>query len=485
MYKDDDRHDVYQHLREQDLRVFAGLLRFELFVEAARRAGVRIGSSPLNLVTLVWLGISAAWRKSSSFVTILTTTLKLLQDQETFPHSAFAQDLKKKKRRAQNRKKTSKHNPHGTDPTQVSEEAFAKARQRLPLAFWMELLLLLVERFEAEHAACLRFRRFRLLAMDGTRLTLPNEKALRDFYGMAKNGKGLHSPQAQMVLLQSPLTRLPLAYRLEPVQVGEVTLARQLTQHLRKDDLVLLDAGYCSYGLMWDIDRRNAFFCMRLRRGLNLRTLQRLQGLQDRLVRWTPKDSRGQWRKEELPRSINLRLIQYRIPGYRTIQLLTNVLAPKQLSYQDFARLTSNADVAKKLLPGIYHLRWQIETSYEEMKVVQQLDDGFRSKKPAGIAYEVAGHVLLYLLIRWLIVEAALAHGVDPLRISFQNAVQELMTLWPTMSVSSPEWVEKVLWPRLLQRIAAVIVPYRPGRSYPRKKQAPPKKTKKSKRNKG
>jgi len=84
MFKDDRRHGVYQRLREHDLRVFAELLRFELFVEAAKRAGVRIWSCPLNCVTLVWLGISAAWRKSESFVTILTGTLKLLQDQEHF-----------------------------------------------------------------------------------------------------------------------------------------------------------------------------------------------------------------------------------------------------------------------------------------------------------------------------------------------------------------------------------------------------------------
>ena len=334
----------------------------------------------------------------------------------------------------------------------------------------MELLVLLVERFEAEHAARLRFRHFRLLAIDGTRLTLPTGKELRDFYGRAKNASGQHCAQAQMVLLQSPLTRLPLAYRLDALQVGEVTLARQLTKYIRPDDLVLLDAGYCSYGLMWDIQNRNAFFCMRLRRGLNLRTLQRLQGTQDRLVRWSPKDSRGQWRREGLPQAIDLRLIHYRVPGYRTIELLTNVLSPEELSYDDLTRLTGNADVAEKLLPGVYHLRWQIETSYEELKVVQQLDGGLRSKKPAGIAYEVAGHVVLYLLIRWLIVEAALAHDEDPLRISFKNAVEELRNLWQTMSTSSLKWVENVLWPRLLARIADHIVPYRPGRSYPRKK---------------
>ena len=485
MFKDDVRQDVYRKLREHDLRVFSGILSFELLVEAAVRAGVRIASSPLNCVTLVWLGIAAAWNKRSSFVDILTSTLKMLQDQEHFQHSAFAKDLEKKQRQAKKRTRTSKHDPYGADPTGVSEEAFAKARQRLPAAFWMELLVLLVERFEAQHADRLRFRHFRLLAIDGTRLTLPNENELLNFYGRAKNASGQHCAQAQMVLLQSPLTRLPVAYRLDALPVGEVTLARQLTrQHVRAGDLVLLDAGYCSYGLMWEIQNRNAFFCMRLRRGLNLRTLQRLQGTQDRLVRWTPKDSRGQWRREQLPPAIDLRRIQYRVPGYRTIELLTNVLAPEELSYDDLTRLTSTPGVAEKLLPGIYHLRWQIETSYEELKVVQQMDGGFRSKKPAGIAYEVGGHVVLYLLMRWLILEAALAHDEDPLRISFTNAVEELKNIWQTMSTSSQQWVEEVLWPRLLERIADHIVPYRPGRSYPRKKKAKGQATQAGPRNK-
>jgi hypothetical protein len=106
------------------------------------------------------------------------------------------------------------------------------------------------------------------------------------------------------------------------------------------------------------------------------------------------------------------------------------------------------------------------------MKIGQQMEGGFRSKKPAGIAYEVAGHVVLYLLVRWLIVEAAVEHGVDPLRISFCNALRELQQMWATIVVSRPTWVRRVLLPRLLQRIASHIVPHRPGRSYPRKKKA-------------
>jgi hypothetical protein len=312
MYRDKERQEVYDQLREHDLRVFAKQLTPGLFVEAACRAGLRLWSCPLNLTNLAWLGIAAAWRKSETFVSILTLTLKLLQDQEHFGQSAFGQDLANKQRHSRRRRKNakkrgqkpSKHRPHGNDPTRVTEEAFAKARQRMPLDFWIALILLLGERFEAEHAERLRFRGFRLLAIDGTRLTLPDEQALRTFYGTASNGKGQHNAQARMVLLQSPLTRLPVAYQLQPVKVGEVTMARHLANGLRPEDLVLLDSGYVSYGLLWDIQRRHAFFCIRLQRAMNLHTLRRDPHTGERWVRWTPKDSRGQWRREGLPRSL-------------------------------------------------------------------------------------------------------------------------------------------------------------------------------------
>jgi hypothetical protein len=470
MFTDDVRKKVHDRLREHDLRAVADKLTPGVFCEAARRAGLRICTCPLNLVTLVWLGIAAAWRKSESFVTILTVTLKLLQDQEHFAHSPFGKDLRRQQHRRQRQgtKDRKKHDPRSPDPTQVSEEAFVKARQRMPLRFWVELLLILGERFEAAHGPRLRYRGFRLLALDGTCIVLPEAKALRTFYGTANNGTGKHAPQARLVMLQSPLTRLPLAYQLQPLKVGEVTMARQLVSQLRIDDLLLLDAGLLSYGLLCDIQQRGAFFCLRVQRHLNLRTRRCLQGRRDRLVQWTPKDSRGRWRREGLPRSLALRLLEYRVPGYRTIKLLTNVRSVRRLSYAAFTRLTTVRGVGERLRAGLYHQRWQIETSYAELKTEQGLEGGLRSKTPAGIAYEVAGHVVLYLLVRWLIVEAAVRYGRDPLRISFRNALRELQGMWNTLVTSSPHWVAHVLLPRLLERVASHVVPYRPGRSYPR-----------------
>jgi Transposase DDE domain len=471
MFTDETRKNVYDRLRKHDLQAFRDQLTPRVFAEAARRSHLKIATCPLNLVNLVWLGIAAAWRKTESFTTLLTLVLRLLHDHEPFAHSAFAQDLRRqgKARRRLGPTRT-KHDPRAADLADVSEEAFVKARRHMPLPFWVALLAILGEDFERRHAAQLRYRGFRLLALDGTCLTLPESKRLRAFYGSATNGTGRHAPQARMVLLQSPLTRLPLAYELQPFHVGEVTMARRLARQLRADDLVVLDSGYCSYGLMCDIHDRGAFFCIRVQRSLNLRTRQVLRKGRDQRVCWTPKDSRGQWRREGLPRSLELRLIEYRLPGHRTIKLLTNVCSPRRLSYACFTRLTTQAGVGERLLPGLYHQRWQIETSFAEMKNQHGMEGGLRSRTPEGIAYEVAGHVVLYLLVRWLMVEAAVKHRLPPLRLSFCNALRELRAMWPALLTARPSWVQRELLPRLLDRMASHGVPFRPGRSYPRKK---------------
>lgn len=472
MFTDEHRNKVWDEIRQRDIRAFSRQLTPAVLAEAASRASVRLVKSPLCLVHLVWLGVAAAWHATECFASVLTLTLKLLEDQQQFPQTKLGQAKKNGKRKTKACRR--KHDPRRNDPTQVSEEAFAQARQRMPLQFWMHLIVVLGEQFQLQHATRHQFHDFRVLAMDGTRIDLPNWKALRDHFGTAKNKSGTHNVQARMVLLQFPFSRLPYRYELTPLAEGEVTLALRLARHLGPRDLVLLDAGYWSYQLLWAIVRQRAFFALRVGCKLNLKTLRRLQpDGKDRLVRWTPKDSRGQWRKLGLPKSLELRLVEYRMPGYRTQVIATNVLKPEQISRDDWTRLTTECEEAgRKLLPGLFHRRWEIETTYYELKVDQGMDRHLRSRTPESIRYEIAGHLVLYLLTRWLMVEAAVKHGLDPLRLSFVEAQRELEAMRPSLVTASGWWAAHVLIPRLLDRIAAHRVSSRPGRHYPRKKKA-------------
>jgi hypothetical protein len=443
-----------------------------VFAETARRAKLSIGGSALNLANLVWLGIASAMQQTVSFAFVLTMTLKLLEDQAGFRGTAVGQEKKKAQRRSGPKGGTkgkpggkSKHHPHRDDPTQLSEESFAQARRRMPLQFWVELITVLAHRFEQDHWRHLYFRGYRLLALDGTTLKLQNDQRLRDHFGRPRNGRRKKAaPQARMAMLTLPTVRLAIAYEVAPLADSELDLAGRLVNHVRDNDLVLMDRGFTSYGLFWQITNRGAYFGTRMKKALNLRTTRRL-GPKDRLVVWTPSDSRGQW--EELPRSITLRVIDYKIRGFRPSAIVTNALDPDRLPREEWVRLANDCAENGELKPGLYHRRWEIETTYSELKVTLGLKS-LRSRTPASVQYEVAGCVVYHLLLRWLIVQAAEKHDLDPLRISFTNAARELEPMRSTIITSSPQWVSSELLPRLLGRIASHTVPLRPGRHYPR-----------------
>lgn len=466
MFKDEHRCRVWEQIRQQGLRAFDGLLTSEVLGEAGQLAGVALGSSALGLPCLVALGLMAALKIGKPFAEVLIFTLKLLEDGEHWASSPLAAARRQAGQKAKRQAKTkrSKHDPYGGDPTIVTEEAFVQARQRMPLAFWTTLMTVLVRRFEQSHGAWMKWGPFRLLALDGSTLNLPDWAALRGHYGSASNG-GRRRAQARMVMLQSPLTRMPFRYELGTLSEGERAVAARLLVGLAPDDLVLIDQGFWSYALFWQVQNQSAYFAIRKYPGVRFKTVRRL-GAADRLVEWTPSNAS---QRRGLPRSIRLRVIDYQIPGFRPSAVVTNVLEPKRISRGAWVHLATKNDEGRlRLTQGLYHRRWEIETTFFELKVTQGMEGALRSRTPQGIAYEVAGHMLLYLLIRWLIVEAAETAGADPLRISFKGALGELLDMQTSLVVASPEHVARVLLPRLLSRIASHLVLFRPGRSYPR-----------------
>jgi hypothetical protein len=170
-----------------------------------------------------------------------------------------------------------------------------------------------------------------------------------------------------------------------------------------------------------------------------------------------------------LPEQIKLRVVDYKIPGFRPSAIVTNILGVRTVSRKDWVRLANETEAgSERLGVGLYHRRWEIETSFFELKVTQGMESGLRSRTHQGIYYEIAGHVLLYLLVRWLMVEAAIVAGLDPLRLSFKGALEELQDMRAALLIAAPQRVQNVLLPRLLERIARHQVPSRPGRHYPR-----------------
>lgn len=454
---------VWEQLRQRDLRAFQHIFTPQRIAGAAARIGRTVGTCPLNLANLLWLSIACAWHKGRSFTDVLALFLKTLRDAQDWIHDPL-RPLCEPDHLSPGR---SKHDPRGGAAGTVSEEAFAQARPKLPMALVDCLLLLLCDDFERAHPDYVRFKGLRLLAIDGTTIRLEHWQALAEHFGCQSNGgRGRSCPSARLVMVSSPLSRLPWRYQVTPLAEHERAVAMRLLDRLRGDDLVLMDKGFFSYGLFWRIHGQGASFAIRLKAGIKLKTLRQL-GPCDRLVRWQPVDWRKAWK--DLPAGLNLRLIDYQIKGFRPSAVLTNLLDDKHVSAAEWVRLATADEAGRVVEPGLYHRRWQIETSFAELKVTQGLEGGLRSRSPAGVQFEVAGHILLYFGIRWLMAEAAAEAGLSsPLRLSFQGALVELADLWPQLRTASAAYAAEVLLPRLRERLASHRVAVRPGRYFAR-----------------
>lgn len=462
MFKDERRDNAWEQIRQRGLRPFASVLTAQALQAAAQAANVRIGKSALNACTLVWLGIVGALHATRNFADVLTITLKLLQDAQCkLPTCPRKVPRKKEGQR-------SKHDPRGTS-SRISEEAFVQARQKLPLKFWMWLLIVLADSFQQQHPESVRWKRFRLLMLDGSDIALPRWKRLLNHYGAAGSGKA-RTPQARMLMLAFAQARLPWRYEVVPQSCHEQTAAKRLLQHLTADDLVLMDRGFWNYGLFWQLQQQGAYFGIRLRAKVPLRRVKRL-GRKDDLMEWTPaarSKKHCSWAGTGLPKTIRLRVIRYQVRGYRASAVVTNILNPRDVSRDEWVRMAAVDQRGHVLEAGLYHRRWEIETLFYELKVFQGMEGSLRGRCHRSIEFEIAGHVLLYFLIRWLMVEAAQKHDAHPLQLSFKHALQEFEDLRQLLITSSPARVRTVLLPTLLDRIAQHRISVRPGRHFPR-----------------
>ena len=145
-------------------------------------------------------------------------------------------------------------------------------------------------------------------------------------------------------------------------------LARGVLDGLEKDDVLLADRGFCSFGLIGVMLARGVDCVMRLHqaRPRDFRQGQRL-GRNDRLVTWRKNPSRKNdpWAGENaaLPAMLSIRLVRFRVEGseFRTEQVIvaTTLLDPKEYPAEALAEL--------------YRARWNIELRYRERVARQRL----------------------------------------------------------------------------------------------------------------
>lgn len=288
--------------------------------------------------------------------------------------------------------------------------------------------------------------------LDGCGVSMPDtaeNRAEWPYAGGQKAGCGF--PTAKLVGLFCLATGRLVRFALDSWKTHEIPLARQLIGWMEPKEIVLTDRGFCGWGFIASLLRKDVDVVMRAHQA------RRLKG---RRMTWAKPGRDESWTKSlwaELPEEITMRIVRFKIAvrGFRTqeIVLVTTLLDEK--AYPDEA------------IAELYRRRWAVELCFRDIKTTLGLDV-LRCQSPELVKKEVGLQAMAYNLVRALMLEAAWTHSAALERLSFKGTVDTLRQWTPLLAPAM--FAFKRAREELLRVIAADIVPLRPNRSEPRAK---------------
>jgi hypothetical protein len=338
-----------------------------------------------------------------------------------------------------------------------SSGSLAKARARLPLQLWEQVWNFLAAAAQklSEPFAC--WCGHRVVLVDGTCVSMPDTPSLHAHFGTSTGRGGpRHYPLARMVTLALANTMTVLAYAVGRYDQSEQALLWPLLAGLRRGDLLIADRYFAGANLYARYRAAGLEFLTRVHQRLKISQLRPLAGYAPNdFVTDLPVGKTYQRQDPTLPRTVRVRLIQ--------------AVVRNRGRQQNLWFITSLLDVARypaAEIVQLYARRWRIETLFAQLKVHLSADV-LRSKTPEGTLKELAARMTAVNVVRAIMLEAAAAHGQDPMALSFVHALRAILAFAPALAIS-PAWKLLDIYQAMLCEIASCRVRQRPDRLEPR-----------------
>lgn len=255
------------------------------------------------------------------------------------------------------------------------------------------------------------FGKYRICAIDGMVLTLPDTaQILTKYTHHPGHHGGTGYPQARVLALVACGTRSIIDAVFGPTNIGETTYTPALLPSMKLGMLILADRNFASAGLLHRIGQAGAHYLVRVKNGRNLPERQTLaDGSYLSLLAGVPV------------RVLTAKITLHTGAGdsSETYRLVTSLTDPKE-------------GTAKQLM-GLYHERWEIETTFREIKSTLLQGQVLRSKSVLLVEQEIYALLIVEQLLRTVMSEATNAvPDLDPDRASFTIALtmaRDLLTL--------------------------------------------------------
>ena len=131
-----------------------------------------------------------------------------------------------------------------------SVSAFSQQRSKLDCLFfqlWNEVLYKSFYHHGADHIK--RWRGYRIIAVDGTAISLLSTKALSSYFGGQSNAQGSFTG-AKALLHYDVLNKLFIHAHFAPYRTGELTMAYPAIDKLEVDTIAIYDRNFCNYKMV-------------------------------------------------------------------------------------------------------------------------------------------------------------------------------------------------------------------------------------------
>ena len=256
------------------------------------------------------------------------------------------------------------------DNDPVTASAYSQARYKLKHTAFIELNQKAVVDTMYEDDGYKKLLGFRILAVDGSKIRLPDNDDIREEFGTIAytNGKdsiaeGEH-PYALASVLYDVLNRVTLTAELARSDAYEVDLAVKHLAHTRAKDLITMDRNYPSYRMIAELQRHDRDFIIRCSAASfkAARKMLKGEGPDSQIVTLMPCDKQASlMRQLELPPSITVRFVRVKLDTGEWEVLVTSLLDEEKYSTKEFKEL--------------YYLRWGVETFYGLIKTRLELEN--------------------------------------------------------------------------------------------------------------
>jgi hypothetical protein len=272
----------------------------------------------------------------------------------------------------------------------VDKSAYSRARHKLKHTAFIELNQEAVVATMYEDKQYQTWQGHRVLAIDGSKLQLPDTAATAKAFGTwtykSQQNGGITGTCTMALgsVLYDVLNRVAVDARLERCDAYEVDIAKKHLKHTAVNDLVIYDRGYCSFRMMALTTQAKGDFLIRCRSRRSFQVAEKMlagKGSDDVIVTIKPsKNTKVKIRNEGLPTELTVRFVRVALDTGEYEVLATSLLDQKRYPLACFKEL--------------YYLRWNIETFYGTLKTRLHLEN-FTGLSPEAIRQDFFATIFL------------------------------------------------------------------------------------------